>query len=417
MITTPTKPDHRQLPRKKRPPSPRDQAIYLAYRTTGVSQAKLAADNRLSQRRISAIIHRVERWRADLNPAATGQLDPQQSQRLERWLEQQRLQAVYDRSIRGFDTQKPELKTTRKGNRDGKPYHDETTCEVPPNVQLLKVALRAATDLGKLNDKPAPAAPQPQDAEQRFWQAHALIRELRQDAGMSDDQSLWSKESTHLTQALHDLIHRGIGDSPPTPTRSVSEGRAAPADVGWVKAAAAADPRGSDAPSSAECRASADFEPETCNLKPETQNSSNCSNPAPGAEAPAEPTIAAATPTDEPTSRAPQPTSNPCSPSAKKQTPPVLEPEPSLAERRRRHDEKLNQLHEARRRGLPCLIEFDPEDGPLPSTFFHLSDFGHQPTPPPSSAEIRDQNERYLAQLRAQHEVNNRQWSEPTAPS
>src|SRR6266436_1678313 len=56
-----TKPDHRTLPRRKRPLSTRDQAILLAYRTQGRTQAQHAADFRLSQSRISQILRRAER--------------------------------------------------------------------------------------------------------------------------------------------------------------------------------------------------------------------------------------------------------------------------------------------------------------------------------------------------------------------
>ena len=49
MTTTAKKPDHRSLPRQKHAPSLRDQAIFLAYRYQGRSQAKLAAENGLSR--------------------------------------------------------------------------------------------------------------------------------------------------------------------------------------------------------------------------------------------------------------------------------------------------------------------------------------------------------------------------------
>src|SRR5437773_6550437 len=55
------KPDHRTLPRRKRPLSTRDQAILLASRTQGRTQAQLAADFRLSQSRISQILRRAEK--------------------------------------------------------------------------------------------------------------------------------------------------------------------------------------------------------------------------------------------------------------------------------------------------------------------------------------------------------------------
>ena len=221
MITTTTAAtsDHRTRPRKKRAPSSRDQAIFLAYRAGGKSQAQLAEDNHLSQRRISEIVRRVEHWRANLLPAAAGELEPQQQARLERYLEQQRLQGIYDRAIRAYDTQPQELKTARQGDRDGKPYHDQTTRELPPNVQLLKVAQRAALDLGKLsdkrNDQPAPAAADQKDVDQRFWKVHDLIRDLRRDAGIPQDESLWSKDFAALTDALQNFIFRENADPAP----------------------------------------------------------------------------------------------------------------------------------------------------------------------------------------------------------
>src|SRR5688572_13516093 len=65
MTTTTEKPDHRSLPRKKHPPTDRDQAIYVAYRSQGLTQEKLASDFKVSQRRVSQIIQRVHRWVSD----------------------------------------------------------------------------------------------------------------------------------------------------------------------------------------------------------------------------------------------------------------------------------------------------------------------------------------------------------------
>jgi transposase len=177
------KPDHRTLPRKKRAPNLRDQAILVAYRVEGRTQAKLAEDYDLSQSRISAIIRRVERWRADLIPAAENELDGSQRQRLERWLERERLQAIHTRAMRAHDAQVRELKTVREGHRDGKPFQDETRREQQPNVLFLKLALRATTDIGRLNDKPVvDDEHEAKDARARWWQAYTLLLEIRRDA-------------------------------------------------------------------------------------------------------------------------------------------------------------------------------------------------------------------------------------------
>src|SRR5947207_13800508 len=118
--------DHRKLPRQKRPPSARDQAILVAYRTQGRTQVSLARQHGISQRRVSEIVRRVERWRADLIPSEENQLEHEQQVRLDRWLERERGQAIYDRGIRAFDHAPKELTTTRTGHRDGKKFEEKT---------------------------------------------------------------------------------------------------------------------------------------------------------------------------------------------------------------------------------------------------------------------------------------------------
>ena len=163
MTTTTQKPDHRSLPRQKHAPSERDQAIFLAYRTQGRTQTELATDHRVSQRRISQIIHRVQRWLADSAPvgcverSAThlGSLDHDQLQRLERHLQRERAQAVFDRSLRAHDRGIQELKTTRHGKRGNTSFEETVTREVLPSPQFLRLAIQANRDLASLADKPA----------------------------------------------------------------------------------------------------------------------------------------------------------------------------------------------------------------------------------------------------------------------
>src|SRR5262245_17270386 len=148
--------DPGKRPRKKRAPNARDQEIFVAYRTQGVTQARLAEDNGLSQRRISEIVSRVERWRADVNPRQENELDHEQQQRLDRYLERQRNQILWDRGIRGHDNAKPTLKTRKKGQRDGKKFSEVTIREVAPSAQFLRIAAHANRELSRLSDKPPP---------------------------------------------------------------------------------------------------------------------------------------------------------------------------------------------------------------------------------------------------------------------
>jgi len=386
--TVPAKPDHRSLPRKKRPPTARDQAIFLAYHVTARTQTELAEDYDLSQRRISEIIKRVERWRADLIPAAEGELEPKQQQRVDRWLVHERLRCVYDRSIRAYDTQALELKTTRKGDRDGKPFHDETTRQQPPNVQLLKVALRAASDMGKLEDKPSLDAPDPTNPRQGFWAAHALICELRRDARLRGEIAANNRnEAAYVMNRLNELL----GKESASPADTESEG--VPENL--VSGEPSAESQPDDISTSTD--------PLGHGL-PTMSNRSNESNVAPLADTPAALAEPAVNPQPEPTSGNPPLASTP--PPAAKKNRESLEPEPSLLERRLRHEAKLAQLRYAREHGLPCLIEFDPADGPIPPTYYHIDDYGYQPSPPPSSAEIRAQNTAYLSLLQEQSQRN-----------
>jgi hypothetical protein len=75
-------------------------------------------------------------------------------------------------------------------------------------------------------------------------------------------------------------------------------------------------------------------------------------------------------------------------------------------ERRLAHYRKLEKFYEANRRGLPCMIEFDPADGPLPELSGHLDDYGYIPSPPPTEEEDAQLVKDYLAKLRAEVRAN-----------
>ena len=414
--------DHRRRPRKKRAPSARDQAILLAYRTRGCSQEELAEDNHLSQRRISQIIQRVERWLADRNPAAENQLDHQQRQRLERELERERLQAIYSRSIRDYDRTPSELTTSRSGQRGENAFHEETVRQVLPNVQLLKTALRASEDLGKLADREPP--PERHDEQwERQERQHVMRNELynlRREAeeegqvvrGKAEEQTpVWT-----VDWWLDALV--GNRDNPPSQRHTLP-------GTPLAELAAFCSPRGVGVPPA----------------ELEDDDASNLSNLTAAAEpaddeqpVSAEPWRAsrspAPSPQDEATSGFATSIMHDRSLTPAQRTAAIDEFKkrdhrrrlrvnelvldgvpPALAEqteRRIAHDEKLEQLREARHRGLPCLLHFDPASGPLPPRHSSPNDFGHVPSPPPTSDEIRQLHEEYFAKLRAENEANNR---------
>src|SRR5262245_15975388 len=190
--------NHRRRPRAKRPPSSRDQAIYVAYRSTGRTQAELAEDYHLSQRRISAIVQRVERWVVE-SPTARLQLDRRQ--------ERERSQAIYDRAIRAFDHAPKQLKTARKGQRDGKPFEEETYREQPPPAQLLRTALSASREISRLSDKPPPPGPEKHAQEKRENVEQWLV-EMRQKA--LESGKVKSNFASHIF--VRDIICAMLGE-------------------------------------------------------------------------------------------------------------------------------------------------------------------------------------------------------------
>ena len=416
------KPDHRTLPRKKRAPSSRDQAILVAYRVQGRTQADLAEDNRLSQRRISEIVRRVERWRADLIPAAENELDRGQRERFERWLERERLQAIHTSAMRAHDAQVTELKTVREGQRDGKPFKDETRRQQQPSVQFLKLALRATTDIGRLNDKPPVDKHEPKDAHSRWWQTHALLCEIRRAAraagqlGPADGQ-----ESAIVQEWMKALAGEGEVQEEVESPKSKVQSQEGEEEV--------QSPR-SKVQGQEEADSTLDLGLGTLDsCDGNVFNSSNRSNPAAAELAetavvgePNVPRERASSPSPGTTSVREVGTSDlgpgpsdlaPPSPQKKK----TAEQLPlSPAERRLLHQQKLEQYREAQRSGLPTQFVFDPADGPVPRPPVQIDDYGYVPSPPPSREQRIRENEEYLAHLRAQQEANDRRWQAASQP-
>jgi hypothetical protein len=115
-----------------------------------------------------------------------------QRQQLERELERARAQAIYDRSLRAFDNAQKELKWVKEGQRDGKPFCDETRREQPVNVQFLKTALRANADLGRVNERDPIENAQAADAAELREQVVQGLLKLRlaaADAGKIEPDS------------------------------------------------------------------------------------------------------------------------------------------------------------------------------------------------------------------------------------
>lgn len=192
--------DHRRRPRRKRRPSLRDQAIYRDYHVLCRTQAELAAEHKLSQRRIGQIVQRVEKWQATVCPGADGVPSLDEQQRLEWQLTRARLQEVYRRSLRHDDAQPRFVATVKTSASEGKKAVAKTVRQVRRNGQHLRSALRAAEDLARHNQQPPPKMPDP---HRDLWELESMVREgLCQLRRKAEDEGLVPKSREPVNVVL-----------------------------------------------------------------------------------------------------------------------------------------------------------------------------------------------------------------------
>ena len=384
-----TKTDHRSLPRQKRAPSERDQAIYAARHSLGWTQARLAKKYHVSQRRISTILKRVEQWLGNARPLEQGELDAGARLRLERRLEHERARAVYDKAMRAFDTGPKELKTTKKGKRGDVEYHEEVTREQPVNVQLLRTALLANADLRKVADKPAPPKqPTPeQEEERRRRDALNWLYEQRFKAesdcrvpksndgsgagfGSMDTVELWLDALLGTQESVY------FHEANEFPREQFEPGRALSHLANYL-------PRALEEQSV--------FSRDPTWSRSDGNNA--ISNSAVGNALRGVPALRGAADSADGTPTGGTPGAG-LLPAKSKKRPwqeeltreavaaefALVEMEPQEKDRFVRKiltERKVAKFKELRRRGLPFMMEFDPEDGPVPPTYYQLD--GYEP--------------------------------------
>ena len=206
------KPDHRTLPRKKRPPSPRDQALFDLRQAKGWTQERIAKEHRLSQSRVSQILRRVAAWRDAQQAELAGEQERHQSR-----LERARHQELYERSLREFDGVPQELTTIRRIHRGQAVVCETTRRQQLPSVQWLKLAQRAAEALTRTpagthrSDLPSQLQEQGEQLQQVMVVAlcresdvvsqrlHSLEAEL--GGGVSNASNLTRPESAQVVDA------------------------------------------------------------------------------------------------------------------------------------------------------------------------------------------------------------------------
>ena len=421
--------DHRRKPRKKHIPSARDQEIYIAYRTQGVTQAKLAEDNGLSQRRISQIVQHVERWRANVIPGEANELDYDALKRLDYWTVRARNQALWDRGIRGHDNAKTELTTIRRGELNGKKFEEETIRQVAPSGQFLRIAANANRELSRLSDKPPPPkaeASKERDRSQRLYEAIKLFIELREEAEDEhrvvrggDGQSAETMVHVMLDVLLGHQLDPHYGMHAGTPLHEMQarfQELRYPGDE-QVQSRGTREAGLSKVQSQNDADSTLDVGPGTLDSSPPLVSSRERQDSATAADAS---NISNLAPAESPQSRPPPqlPPKNPKSrienpqskiPPSPAPSPQPPAPSPSLERHRRRaeHLKKVALIRKLWASGKPFMIGLDPADGPIPQPPYRLDGCKWEPSTQ-SKEEQAEMVKDYLAQLRAQQEANRR---------
>jgi len=156
-------------PRRQRPPSARDQALFFAYLLQGKSQAELALECCLSQARVSQIIRRVRAWRHQLSTE-------------EQRAHQELYETVYRTAMRKLlHEERGRTVTTVKTGPRGV---ETTVRELPATARWLKVAQRAAEQLSRPADaESSHAQPDPEERQRIMVQELVNLRDQAEQAG------------------------------------------------------------------------------------------------------------------------------------------------------------------------------------------------------------------------------------------
>ena len=141
------------LPRE--PPSERDMQIFAAVRVDCRRQVDVAAEFGICQSRVSQIITHVMQWRMGGGLAA--ELATRDRRSVECWLDQQRLEWLYEHTLELFRQSCQPKRRERAGTNQHGDWHETTTDHQTGNMQCLRLAARIIELRWKLDERtPAP---------------------------------------------------------------------------------------------------------------------------------------------------------------------------------------------------------------------------------------------------------------------
>ncbi len=163
-------------------PSERDLQVYAAVRVDGRRQVDVAAEFGLSQGRVSQIVRCVNQWRAGLGIDA--ELERRDRKSVDRWLEQLRIEKLYEETMELFRRSQSPRRKERRGKSHRGEWTTETLDHQPGNLQCLKLAARLI-ELKRQLDEDPPRPDQSSSSPRSHmdeYEAFRFLVDLRNDA-------------------------------------------------------------------------------------------------------------------------------------------------------------------------------------------------------------------------------------------
>ena len=157
-VENPSVAGQRPAPRRRRRewrPKVREQALYLAVRVQGRTQASVAEDYRVSQSTVSRVLKRFDAWRRLCSDHPDDYAtDAGRRAAFEMELCRQRFEEIYRLAMQLAERLAAgPVVTRRQGERNGKAWSETTERDMSVTAsQCLKTALRASEALQRLDD-------------------------------------------------------------------------------------------------------------------------------------------------------------------------------------------------------------------------------------------------------------------------
>jgi hypothetical protein len=177
-----SKREHATANRRLAAKARRNLAIFKRAEIENFTHEEVACRFDLKRSRVSQIVKQV---RCELAQASTDDPeinDLEARRRLEKSLEKLRLEYALEASAKAMRRDPRILNTSRTGSREKngqqETWSENVSRDKAPDVQAIKTYLRVAGDLGKLNERDAPAEPvkAKMTDEELFFAVHEVIQ-------------------------------------------------------------------------------------------------------------------------------------------------------------------------------------------------------------------------------------------------